>query len=300
MLGILATAPPMVAKRWAADNGASAPLLDVPPARPDGKSRISRARWIDPSLINSVRELVQRQRTDPRERALLDSEVVGIADADTTGVNVTRKVTLDGGATGFFKPFSGIDTEIAEDYGQPRPVQPIHEVATWQFARELGPQYADLVPPCVVRKVDGEYGSMAYGVEGKEGPPVGISGDVVGRAGFFDALIGQQDRHSDNLLTGEKMHLIDHGFAFGVEDDMPNAGALQQARRRAEPGLRDDERLTLRRVLDSPTTLGLAGVLEQARVNAVRDRARRMLETGEILEFGELGGDGVNHRRRWL
>lgn len=49
-----------------------------------------------------------------------------------------------------------------------------------------------------------------------------------------------------------------------------------------EPALTADELRICRRVIDSPDTLGMRGVLEPDRVQAIRDRAQQMLDTQEI------------------
>ena len=69
-------------------------------------------------------------------------------------------------------------------------------------------------------------------------------------AAFFDALIGQQDRHSGNWLwdapTG-RLTLIDHGCSFARRGDPCNRSRLSELRRR-----RVDDSLTLPR--SSPDT----------------------------------------------
>jgi hypothetical protein len=61
-------------------------------------------------------------------------------------------------------------------------------------------------------------------------------------AGFFDALIGQQDRHGGNLLVDQdRLYLIDHGFAFGRTGDGIPAAAPAAPRFHARQ-LTDGER----------------------------------------------------------
>jgi len=108
-------------------------------------------------------------------------------------------------------------------------------------------------------------------------------------AGFFDALIGNQDRHAgqfrwdeDNLALG----LLDHGFSFPVEGALCRGAYFQSFRRRQDPLITDDERETLTRLLDDDELFGLEGILEPDRVERLRWRAQRMLDLGVVLLKG--------------
>lgn len=112
---------------------------------------------------------------------------------------------------------------------------------------------------------------------------------------FFDALIGQQDRHDGNYRfdtpTGQ-LSVIDHGFAFpGGEDHavwLFNESFFVEHRwAMAEQAIAPEEKLSLRMVLGCPATLGLEEVLSPDRLQRLHARAQRMLDTGEILQPGE-------------
>lgn len=79
----------------------------------------------------------------------------------------------------------------------------------------------------LLRVVDGRLGSFSRGVADSPQPPLGIvSSAHLDAAAFFDALTGQQDRHTGNLLVdGSRLHLIDHGFTFAVTGNAFNMRA---------------------------------------------------------------------------
>jgi hypothetical protein len=151
------------------------------------------------------------------------------------GVSVTRKVTLEDGTTGVFKPESGAYPHARPniDHG----LQTEREVAAWEVAKAGG--YDDLVAPTVARTlgpgvvaiggdlVPGKFGTAERGSfqewqDGKVASKMnsseayGTSDLDVGRAAMYDHLIGNTDRHSGNWMVGPngKLRLIDHGLAF--------------------------------------------------------------------------------------
>jgi hypothetical protein len=108
-------------------------------------------------------------------------------------------------------------------------------------------------------------------------------------AGFFDALIGNQDRHVGQFRYDEPnrvLGLLDHGFSFPVEGAYCRGAYFQQFRRREHVRVTDEEREALTRLVDDPEILGLAGVLEPDRAERLRWRAQRMLDLGVVLLKG--------------
>jgi hypothetical protein len=84
-----------------------------------------------------------------------------------------------------------------------------------------------LVPPTVIREVDGEIGSMqrfiSNGSTILELPQEKINQDEtqehLARLWVFDYIIYNSDRHNSNFLIGDdkKVHAIDNGLAFGYD-----------------------------------------------------------------------------------
>jgi hypothetical protein len=108
-------------------------------------------------------------------------------------------------------------------------------------------------------------------------------------AGFFDALIGNQDRHAGQFRFDEAsgtLGLLDHGFSFAVERAMCRGAYFQGFRRQEQVAITDEEPEALTRLLDDPDLFGLTGVLEPDRAERLTWRARRMLELGVVLLRG--------------
>jgi hypothetical protein len=108
-------------------------------------------------------------------------------------------------------------------------------------------------------------------------------------AGFFDALIGHQDRHAGQFrfdADEQALGLLDHGFSFPVEGSRCRGAYFQDFRRRRHAGLTDDEREVLERLLGDSELFGLVGVLEPDRAARLRWRAQRMLDLGVVLLKG--------------
>lgn len=252
-----------------------------------GKGDLYDAQWSTQQLQKQIAQISSEQGKHRDEASLLAGVKTQISPVGG-GTNTTRKVVLDNGIEGYHKPFSGVESQLARDFGQTSAQQPIHEVAAWQVARELGPPWESIVPPVVLREVDGEMGSFALerpGVQMKM--PNDIDPGEAKAAAFFDCLVGQQDRHPNNyLVQGDRVNLIDHGYTFAQGSDYMNWSFFHQSRYRA--GGRDSlltgaEVDALDRFLDSPNSWGLEGVLEPSRLEAMRSRALQMRATGRIL-----------------
>lgn len=244
------------------------------------------------------------QGSHPLERALLEGEVSAYEPHHTapgaTGVNSTFYVELDPDLVAFHKPHDGIVPRVARDYGHSLDTPPICECAAWQLARCLGEPFDRLVAVTVYRAVGPPgsdptswlEGSLALKLEG-----AAMKGSAVKRearkdalaAGFFDALVGNQDRHAGQFRFDEAtraLGLLDHGFSFPVEGALCRGAYFQTFRRQENALITDRERELLTRLLGDPDLLGLAGVLEPDRAERLRWRAQRMLDLGVILLKG--------------
>lgn len=288
-VAVLAAARPGVVREWAALAGAPTSVVEATNVRRLDPSPVREAYWATPRIVSMIAAASSTQGKHPAEAELLAGQVEW-TEGVYEGVNSTRWVQLDNGTEGFHKAFTGLHDEIAEEYGHEGGLQPIHEVAAWVLARELGEPWSRLVPPCVLRPIDGRLGSFSRRVPGDSISPLGsVPSDDIEAAALFDALTGQQDRHSSNLLVeDEQLALIDHGFAFGRPGDYFNASMLVGYRNRSQPDLHEHELRALRRLVESSDLLGVGGLLEPERGAAMWDRANRMLTTGRLLDRGDL------------
>jgi hypothetical protein len=221
------------------------------------------------------------------------SEAFAGPPAPTTspGVNATKQLELAGGAIVFHKPFSGVHVANAVAYGQTDETPPLHEAASWRLAVALGPPWDEIVVPCVLREYAGEDGSLSLRAIGwpRDMAPT-LNPTWCLPAAFFDSLIAQQDRHDGNWRwDGEQLTLIDHGYTFALPGAILNYSDFAVARHgHGAAGLLTEERDALTRLLGDSDLLGMARFLLPDRVQALADRARRMLQRGEVLRPGEF------------
>lgn len=244
--------------------------------------------WYDAGLGSQVETAMSRQGQDRDERHLL-SGVPAHPQRARGGTNETTRWQLDNGQVAFHKPFSGLRDDIAKGFGQSSAQQPVHEAAAWRLAERLGEPYRSLVPPCVLREVEGKMGSFALERPGV--PSRGVDTVDEGElraAAFFDCLIGQQDRHRNNyLVSGDRLTLIDHGYAFAKPGNLCNFSDFVTWRGQHETRLNGAEIDALDKVLDSEDAGGLRGLIEDDRLDALLGRAQRMRNTGRLLGGGQ-------------
>jgi hypothetical protein len=282
----------------------------------------------DRERLDRVRDS-QAGLTHPDERFMLDAltPVYQGHISATAGPNVNSVFSgvteLDGRKSRlFFKPLSGVDLPTAHGYGQDSVVDVgVHEVAAWRLARELGSPWRELATPAIWFDPPGALdirasGPVLLGMSGSAslGQPGDGFDDLISDAAFFDALIGSQDRHHENLRTGlpPSLALIDHGFTFARPLDFhntyPTAGFFQRFRwgqRRfalrygpvldysgvgtLSPELKSYEQRALESLMDgSGSLLGVAEILSDDRAAALRKRVTRMLGTKEILPAADF------------
>lgn len=160
----------------------------------------------------------------------------------------------------------------------------MHECAAWHFAKALGPQYERLLPVTVYRKHEDRWGSLAAELPGVKPAGAAFSGapEQVNDAGFFDLLIGQQDRHLNNFLwdaPSGRLGLFDHGFAFpaaGPKDRIRSCQLLRQ-RRYKQIEITDEETALIEDVQASGNLLGIEPLLEPERAAEMKCRLQRLL-----------------------
>jgi hypothetical protein len=265
----------------------------------------------------------------PDERFMLDAPTPAYAPhrSITAGPNVNAVLSAMADHGGrrwplFFKPLLGVNQSAAHAYKQDSLVDiGIHEIAAWWLARELGSPWRELVAPAVWFDPPGAdsiraSGPVILGMSGSASlPEPGVGFDrLISDAAFFDALIGAQDRHDENLRAGlpARLALIDHGYAFTRPADPHNtyetAGFFLRLRfgtRRfvlrhgpvldysgvgaLSPALSAHEQAAIDRLKgDRASLLGIAQLLSEDRADALRDRVERMDSAGEVLQAGDF------------
>jgi hypothetical protein len=132
------------------------------------------------------------------------------------GVTPSYKVKLEDGSVAVMKyPYNGVFGPARDNI--PLKGEPEREAGAWQVAKVVGMQ--DLVPPTVVREVDGKAASLQLWTGGRQAEAAGNPFDGMqdrARVAAFDYVIGNEDRHKGNWLVDNegKIHLIDHGLSF--------------------------------------------------------------------------------------
>jgi hypothetical protein len=220
----------------------------------------------------------------PIEQTLLTEDVRAKSELQTNhpGVSRTHLVVLESGQA-IFKPFEGQDPNACHHYGQTAIEAPVHEVVAWRLAHAMGEPWSQLVPAAVLRNIPDLNGGalLNYRAGGPNPEVFDRAPGQVYAAAFWDALIGQQDRHATNFRydpVENRLATIDNAFAFAVPGALcPNA--LFLAWRRSDGGtmLRSGELEALEALLGSDLH-GLRDYLAPERADALEARAQGMLE----------------------
>lgn len=241
------------------------------------------------------------------EAQLHNARVLSVRPFDSARLHVSKtyELVLDSGHLCIFKPADGLLEAAANGlylgkqalvrYDHTPVSTTISECAAWQLAKQLGSPWSDLVVPTVMKfpQHPETHAPMVGAASVFRGGNVGRQGfygavpDQVSAAAVFDALIGQQDRNTGNVLWYEErqlIYLIDHAFSFARAGANHGASDLVQWRwSHGSRRLADAELDALRRVLDSDDLLTLRRFLDAERADAIEARARRMRESGEMV-----------------
>lgn len=130
--------------------------------------------------------------------------------------------------------------------------QDSNELAAWDMAKVVG--MTDLVPATIKREVSNpngvgsKTGLMIEFQKGKVAKKLGsgygnnepeiYDGDRdLARSAAWDYVVANSDRHAGNwLVDGNQLHLIDHGYAFGVNPRFVRPGFLAEVLYRTTNG----------------------------------------------------------------
>ncbi|MGA9874255.1 MAG: hypothetical protein WBQ21_00415 [Solirubrobacteraceae bacterium] len=191
---------------------------------------------------------------------------------------------LDSRRKAIFKPFAGQHPNACANYQQDPFEAVAHEVMAWRLAHALGGPWDQLIPAAVLRDIQGPGPGVL--INWRRGSPDPVvfeqAGAQVSAAAFWDALIGQQDRHATNFrydAEARRLALIDNSFAFARPSDLHNQSLFLAYRRSSHMTILKEHEITaLEQILDSDDLLGLRLFLAEDRANAFEARARGMLE----------------------
>lgn len=223
------------------------------------------------------------------EQAMLREPVALVSPNGTgnAGVSPTFVVVYESARRAIFKTFEHQSVPTCSVYDQDRYDVPVHEVAAWRLAHALGGRWEQMVPTCVLRALDVGAGALVNWRDG--GPDLRVfeeAREQVHAAAFWDALIGQQDRHARNVRFDRqerRLALIDNGFAFARPADRFNASVFLAHRRSQNQSLlTGEEKEALENLLASDSRYGLAEFLAPDRFEAFDARAEIMLEKGML------------------
>lgn len=208
------------------------------------------------------------------------------------GASQTHLVVFESRREAIFKPFSGQNPAACAGYQQDPVEAVLHEVAAWRLAATMGAPWDQLVPAAVLRALPLlEGGALVNKRRGM--PDTQVFEDARAQAdaaGFWDSLVGQQDRHATNFrydAEPRSLALIDHAFSFALPGHHSN-GAIFGSRRHAEgrQNLTEAEMQALDAILGSGDLHGLRNYILEDRADAFEARARKMLETKMLMAPG--------------
>lgn len=163
-----------------------------------------------PENVSHV-ENIQTENNSFVEKKLLEREPEEIKELAGGNVGGAKFVKLLDDGAGVYKSYESFDFDESERNNRIN-----KEKAAYLFSKHLG---FDMVPPTVVREINGKTGSIQEFVEdaqlGKEVSRNDISKEEKVKLKTFDFLIQNWDRHDGNyLVKNGKITAIDHGEAF--------------------------------------------------------------------------------------
>lgn len=230
------------------------------------------------------------------EQLMLREPVLSVAANATRhpGASQTFVVVFESRRQAILKPFGRQNPNACSNYNQDMDESLTHEVVAWRLAHALGDPFDQLLPTAVLRDVPGAGpGVLVNFRDGGPNPAVFVEAPGQAHAAaFWDALIGQQDRHGANFRydpTARRLAAIDSAFAFARPGDFINNGSLFIEYRHRTSGdmLVSEEKDTLQDLLDH-NLHGVREFLAPDRADALQARAERMLASGLLPASGEF------------
>ncbi len=252
--------------------------------------------------------VLQQFQPTPLEQRLLRAAVVRdspvrhqTANSGSSGVTALILSDSAGALEAYHKPLDGVDRTQAARYGHDPHSVLLNEAVAWFLARTLGDPYRDMVPDMVIRSIwpstpgsTGGYGALSLGVGGETKRREAIADPALcDPAAFFDALIGQQDRHEANYRWQQgQLSLLDNAYAFAAPSPgfLPWASEFVSARHAGgRAALQPSELNALRALRGAPAVWSWVGMmLREEQSQALVARADRMLSTGHLLGILEF------------
>jgi len=251
--------------------------------------------------------LIQGDRPSQLEDDLLRLDVLARRVPSSESVNTVYQCGMADGREAFHKPHDGmrvhpmLEMPVWRHYEQASAVATgINECAAWRLARAIGSPWDTLVPTGVMRWLPsapalvGGWGPLVRKGNGPSGEATPLLLNALcWPAAFFDALIGQQDRHLGNqryeAATG-RLTLIDHGFSFPGGGWRLNASAfVEQRHADGHAALVASELAVLDALPGLPVWQELELVLGEDQMRALEWRRARMRATGELLPASREG-----------
>lgn len=206
------------------------------------------------------------------------ADILDSGEFPNHGAHKSYLLVLEGGLGVLAKPAD----EIADGELLVR-----REVAAWEIACLLG--WADLVSVTILRSVPSEKnpGSMVdaslHVLWPYNQPAVteGLPEDDCRRAGCFDAVIRNGDRHARNwlavLANGQppRLKLVDHGYAFAAGVEPPGSPFYAN---RTGLALPPELVSSLKRLLAGLASSPVPGLLPADELAGVSDRTNRLIQ----------------------
>lgn len=304
---------PGEAKNWAQDAGAPDWLAHpskTKPRKPSHPSPTPLADIYDPqhpqtrAAIATALSIQGKSGHGAEERRLITSKIVDTDLNDGGGVNETLHVHFADGGEAFFKPIDGQEVDNEISLGHEYSMQAQHEIGTWKIAQQLGDRYTEMVPPTVLREVNGRLGTLSKKYPGMipnvfAGEHRQVDPHQMHDAAVFDAITGQRDRHPANTLVYRRspehlgISLIDHGYSFTRIGEYPHNYSIwricQQGSMVKDSSLTEAHLEDLKR-LRSTNLDFLRGIIHPDRISDRLLQIDTMIETRKLPPIPELGG----------